>query len=328
MGDFMFVCKLGLYDALNPLKYSDLIYRSSRIKHFLLRTAPVYLAIGAINMFINFFVIDQKKFLQYSLFWIWIELLSFIMTTYHHILCRNLWNSILSTENTKENKKENSRKNSTKNTTKNTTKSSGKRKTIGIWDYIAETLYGFILSSIFKLQILTGGIIISYISYLILPYYLSKFLIHSYTIITLAWLFSWTVFEYKLIYQGYSLLNRISYFEKRWLYFLAFGLPFAFFYTLCNIYFSNYIKYVAWFTLLTFGTIRIVTSKPSKLPKYNNDKETDKKNDQKTDKKNDKKNDQKNDQKSESTMRQLSIFSSARYITILIIDQIHSKIKK
>ncbi|KAI9205879.1 etoposide-induced protein 2.4-domain-containing protein [Polychytrium aggregatum] len=40
-----------------------------------------------------------------------------------------------------------------------------------------------------------------------------------------AWMFSFFSFEYKWIYQGWPLEKRIDYLEKRWAYFLGFGLP-------------------------------------------------------------------------------------------------------
>lgn len=40
-----------------------------------------------------------------------------------------------------------------------------------------------------------------------------------------CWLFSFYIFEFKLLYLGYDIKTRIDYFQRRWVYFLGYGMP-------------------------------------------------------------------------------------------------------
>lgn len=71
-----------------------------------------------------------------------------------------------------------------------------------------------------------------------------------------CWFFSFYICEFKLIYFGKDLHERIMYFERHWLYFLGYGLPLALVYTFLPFALTCSI-YVCWSTLLIINTVNI-----------------------------------------------------------------------
>jgi len=86
---------------------------------------------------------------------------------------------------------------------------------------LAEVLYGNLLLFCYLVQI-------ELVCYMISIRWLSLI----YAQIHYAWMVSFNIIEYKLIYAGHPLFKRIAFFENRWIYFLGLGLPLSFLYSM------------------------------------------------------------------------------------------------
>lgn len=120
------------------------------------------------------------------------------------------------------------------------------------WKYISELLYGFLLSFAYYIQSVV-------IWYIVPTYFLSVLT----SVILFSWTISWSVFEYRFIHANKDLFQRIRHFERRWLYFLGFGLPLSVLYH----FLSRPISLSIWFIAIAFLTLRAIVVKPLKSPK-------------------------------------------------------------
>ena len=295
---FWGVFSSGFYDALNIAHLGRLIYRSTRIRIYLYKTIFVYLFICLFvlglniwngwniwnewniwfNPTIKIWGIVSSYFISYFIGYF----ILLILSIYHHFVTKNLWISIFTQYNIKSSSK------------------------LDIWYFIAESIYGFIFSFIFKLQNNIIGLIVWLIVRLFVGLFNGLFNgnvhgnvhgnIHGnigslcywgFIILSSAFVISWSSYEYKLIYMNKPLVKRIRNFEKRWLYFLGFGMPYAIlYYSLIhgfsfysnsfnsfnsnsfnsNSFSSNIWMGCLWLFINTLCTIRIIETKPQKNP--------------------------------------------------------------
>ena len=130
-------------------------------------------------------------------------------------------------------------------------------KSKGFWENISEHIYGFVLILCYVVQIT----LITFLLRVLFSGLIGLIASKIYNIVCISLLFSWTVFEPKLIKEGQDLFQRIYYFEKRWLYFLGYGLPLSVVYT--NLPWKLGIG--IWFLGLMFLSVRAILVKPQKF---------------------------------------------------------------
>ena len=121
---------------------------------------------------------------------------------------------------------------------------------------VSNVIHGSILSSVFIAQI-------SVIDWM-LSRLLSSYIGVLYTLVHIAWLISWNAFEFKMIHEGMDMFQRVYYFERRWMYFLGYGLPLSVIYTFL---FSHTWKLgvCVWYFGMLFMSIRAILCEPDKM---------------------------------------------------------------
>ena len=236
--DYIYPFYKGVLDGINIYSTSKLIYRSSRIKKFLYKVLPLYSIFAIVNLiYYKWFYISilptktwVVRVITSSLWWIiWLIPAYALTKILYYKQFSELWKIVY--KNQKKQKKQ---------------------KTNG-WKYTSELIYGTTLSLAYSMQTLFIELFIPI-----------KILASIFSIISFSWAISWTVFENRFIYQGFDLSDRIHYFERRWLYFLGFGLPLAIIY--------RYVDWVTGISLWYFASIilslRVILANPIKTPKY------------------------------------------------------------
>ncbi|ORX94078.1 EI24-domain-containing protein [Basidiobolus meristosporus CBS 931.73] len=116
-------------------------------------------------------------------------------------------------------------------------------------------------------SVLNGMVEVIYEAFLILNYLIFASLVHAIPIVGpfisftyLCWLNAYYSFEYKWINKGWSLDQRLNYFEEHWAYFAGFGFPG----TICSFFFPSFIN-VGVFALL-FPLFIIMANKAVPMP--------------------------------------------------------------
>jgi len=241
----------GLIDGLDVIDTFRLIRRSSRIKAFIYNALPVYLVFMCVNFAYSLWYFPNilPNHVWYTVILIRIGWwgLWFIPS---YVVCKvlyykqfmELWKTVYS----KRNKR-------------NQSKSSKKFRELDMWTSISELVYGAVLSSAYFVQTKIFDFMIPITSIRLL-----------FSAIAFSWMISWGVFEYRFIYEGKDLFQRIRYFERRWLYFLGFGLPMSMLYTFV---FDWYIGMNFWYPIVMLLSFRAILSNPIKSPKYYEEEE-------------------------------------------------------
>ena len=75
-----------------------------------------------------------------------------------------------------------------------------------------------------------------------------------------AWLFAFSLFETRLIYKGYTLQQRITFLQRRWLYFLGYGTVWSLLYLFGN-YSVMYSLYHNLTNIMILNTIHLTPKK-------------------------------------------------------------------
>jgi hypothetical protein len=84
-----------------------------------------------------------------------------------------------------------------------------------------------------------------------------------YSVVNVAWLISWNAFEFRMIHFGMDIFQRVYYFERRWMYFLGYGLPLSVVYV--TIFGSVWkLGVCVWYFGMLFMSIRAILSTPVK----------------------------------------------------------------
>ena len=219
----------GLVDGLNIFSTFSLINRSSRIKKFLTKVIPFYLIFGIVNILYYewYFCPGNSSYTVTGAWWIcWLVPAYMFVCVVHYMRFGELWKSVY------ENKKK------------------FKDMTKGL-EYVSELVYGIMLVTVYAIQ----TILIDYI----VP---TEILSAIFSTISFAWGISWSVFEYRMIYEGHSLSQRIKYFERRWIYFLGFGLPLA----ILHRNLSWGVALALWYPMITLLSLRVILATPIKSP--------------------------------------------------------------
>lgn len=117
----------------------------------------------------------------------------------------------------------------------------------------AETAYGMFLVYLFQLVIalINTALVWNWVKLLV-------------TFFTQSWLAAFCLFETRLIYKGYSLNQRIEFFQRRWLYFLGYGTVWGLMY-LCLPYRIMYSLYYSISGIMILNTINITPLKFDQL---------------------------------------------------------------
>ena len=233
----------GFIDSANFIGTAKMIKRSSRIKKFVYKTVPLY----SVFMLINFayslwyhpYVLSSKSLysraLITGLWWgLWFIPSYIVCKLLYYYQFMELWDTVYS-----------KRKSSEKNKITN--------KDSNMWTSISELIYGIVLSTAYFVQTVVLEAVI--------PIQAVRMIFSN---IAFSWMISWGVFEYKLIYEGKDLFQRIRYFERRWLYFLGFGLPISVLYTCV---FDWYTGMNVWYPIVMLLSFRAILSNPVKSPK-------------------------------------------------------------
>ena len=240
----------GLIDGLNIYSTTKLIYRSGRIKQFLYNSIPLYAIYAIVNfvyhgLYSNNILPTHSHYTQLLISTLWWTLwfipayITIKIISYRYLTV--LWNSVFEKQTTAKTKPKNKNKN------KNKTPHSNDG-----WEYVGEIIYGTILGIAYTTQIF------------IIDWFIPiKIVSTIFSTISFAWAVSWAVFEYKMIREGHDLLQRIRYFERRWIYFLGFGLPLAILYR--HIDWTTGIS--IWDLTIAFLTLNAILVIPIKSPK-------------------------------------------------------------
>lgn len=245
----------GLFDGLNVIDTFRLIRRSSRIKKFIYNALPVYLVFICVNFGYGFWYYPNilpyrtwyTRIITKLMWWgLWFIPSYIVCKVLYYKQFMELWKTVYS-------KRKNSRNSSTKQ--------DKKKRELDTWTSISELIYGVVLSSAYFIQTKIFDYIIPITSVRLL-----------FSTVAFSWMISWGVFEYRFIYEGKDLYQRIRYFERRWLYFLGFGIPISMLYTFV---FDWYIGMNVWYPIVMFLSFRAILSTPIKSPKYTNDAKDD-----------------------------------------------------
>lgn len=232
----------GLKDGGNIISLFKLIKRSSRIQSSIKEILPLYSIFSLINLMIFFFMKSTvyvtlsliARCAVYSLFLILFTSLWVYSSYETYKWYLRLWNSVYSKKDEAVLK----------------TKSNSK------FEEFENLVHGMLLSLMFTLQAQTLNFMISRI--------LSSWAGIIANVFYTSLLISWNSFEYRLIYEGLDIFQRKYYFERRWLYFLGYGLPLSIVYVL--IFNQSWkLGVCVWYPGLMFMTIRAIRSKPSKF---------------------------------------------------------------
>lgn len=236
--------RIGLIDGLNLFSILRLVKRSSRIKQFLYKTIPFYIVFALVNYIyygwykVLLYKMWYTRFFIQMMWWIiWLIPAYIFSKVLYYKQVSALWETVYKK---KKKKKENS---NMKHQTDN-------------WMSVAELAYGILLSIAYTAQITAVELLIP-----------NHYKINTiFSIILFSWAISWSIFEYRMIYEGHNLPQRVRYFERRWLYFLGFGLP------LSSIHYILYIDWITSISVLQFTitllSIRAILSTPIKSPNY------------------------------------------------------------
>lgn len=238
----------GIYDSLGLWTVGNLIYKSSRIKKFLYKIAPLYIVYSTVNLvwwgLYETYILEHKSTIMYyciSCAWwgLWFIPMFAITKILYFKQYVELWELIYAKKNSKKSKKSKTRKSS----------QSSKRQ--DTWKYISELLYGIVLIVAYTVQLFV-------VDYFIPIQSISTIV----SVIMFSWSVSWTVFEYRFIYESKDLFQRTRYFERRWLYFLGYGLPFSIVYYLL----SWQLQLIVYPYAITLLSLRAILAEPQKSP--------------------------------------------------------------
>ncbi|XP_054710749.1 etoposide-induced protein 2.4 homolog [Uloborus diversus] len=87
------------------------------------------------------------------------------------------------------------------------------------------------------------------------------------SVLHLSILYSLYAFEYKWVQEGLPLNKRLSYIEKRWPYFIGFGLPLAILTSCVSTYLESIIVFSTFFPMYVFSSTVVLDSKIEKYCK-------------------------------------------------------------
>ncbi len=237
----------GIHDGFNVISNVRLIRRSSRIKNAIMEILPLYGVYAVVNFWI--FLIQYTSFytnktwtyrLGWSLFtWFgWLIPMWCVCTVVTYKWYSKLWQQVYS-----------------KKQDLSISMNNIQQSNITGINSISNVIHGVLLSSIFIVQISVFDWVLSRL--------FSSFVGTYYTITNMSWLISWSAFEFRMIHEGMDIFQRVYYFERRWMYFLGYGLPLSIIY---NTIFSNVWKLgvCAWYFGMLFMSIRAIRSTPVK----------------------------------------------------------------
>jgi hypothetical protein len=195
----------GSIDALNAFANIRLVWRSSRVKTFIKSSFPAFALFALVNFLYHTYRSHVSYFTTFLYYSVWFLPAYILCNIYLYYTSHSLWESV------------NAKTNATTNTSTNTKlQQSRQRKDSEKIKDIAEVCYGLILSMSYV--ILTSAV------WLCIP---STIIASVWQTVTCSWAISWTVFENRFISEGKDLVKRIRHFERRWMYFMGFGLPLA-----------------------------------------------------------------------------------------------------
>lgn len=217
----------GIYEGGNVMANVKLIRRSSRIQKLLKEILPLYSIFAIVNVYL--FILGLwfrwTDFVLYCLTWFIPAWCVCNVITYKWYI--NMWNLVYS-------------------------KKEAKPTSLNLLDNLAHIIHGNLLFTVYVIQISIGDWILTNL--------FSSYIGVLYSVVNISWLISWNAFEFKMMHEGLDLFQRVYYFERRWLYFLGYGLPLSLVYT----FVPWQLGVCVWYFGIMIMSLRAILSNPVK----------------------------------------------------------------